>query len=403
MGNHHNRSIFLRTILVLCGAFPVCVFADYVNFPSTPLEQMSTLSSVSKHRIPITMLSPNVESFLARLPSQIDYEFDYNRASSGERRSISQFQGERGAARFATGQRWKTLLNPHGHRLIVGPDSVYSDPQSGRVRVIEAKGGAGRTSVSYSTRQGTNKNTIRSAARVLTSPRANLNEKLQAARIIKAAQRGQLTTGVVATRVLSGRFSDPQLVGRWSTRNVSTEAARIEQKLAKQYPESRRFFRKAGFLHKVERIRYRGARLLVVGSASARALVPKSTHRARLQRVGRAIGRWFVPVGVGIAGATVMVARYQASSGVINTREFYRRSAGPTIFVVLTATGAIVGGPVFGVGSFAGAYLGALAAVPTGAAADWAISRYYRDFDLSQRRLVDAAVEEVYGVNPLLH
>ena len=396
MGSHHSRSVLLGAMLVLCGTFPICVSANYINFPSTPLEKMATLSSVTKHRVPITIFGPNVESFLAGLPSRIDYEFDYSRASSGQRRIISQIQGERGAARFSTGQRWKTLLGPHGHKLNVGPDSVYWDRQSGRVRVIEAKGGAGRTSVSYGgTRQGTNKNTIRSAARVLTSPRASLNENLQAARIVKAAQRGQLTTGVVATRILSGRFSDPQRVGRWSTRNVSSEAARIEQRLFKQYPESRRFFRKAGFLHNVDRMKYRGARLLALGSVSARALVPESAHRARLQGVGRVIGRWFVPVGVGIASATVMVTHYQASSGLISTREFYRRSAEPAIMVVLTTAGAILGGSL-------GASLGAFAAVPAGAAADWAIDRYHRDFDLGQRRLVDAAVEEVYGVDPIL-
>ena len=397
MGSHHSRSVLLGAMLVLCGTFPICVSANYFNSPSTPLEKMATLSSVTKHRVPITIFGPNVENFSAGLPSRLDYEFDYSRASPGQRRMIAQIQGERGAARYATGQRWKTLLGPHGHKLNVGPDSVYWDRQSGRVRVIEAKGGAGRTSVSYGARQGTNKNTIRSAARVLTSPRASLNEKLQAARIVKAAQRGQLTTGVVATRILSGRFSDPQRVGRWSTRNVSSEAARIEQRLFKQYPESRRFFRKAGFLHNVDRIQHRGARLLALGSVSTRALVPELAHRARLQGVGRAIGRWFVPVGVGIASATVIVTHYQASSGLISTREFYRRSAGPAIMVVLTTAGAILGGPVFG------APLGALAAVPAGAAADWAIDRYYRDFDLGQRRLVDAAVEEVYGVDPIFH
>ena len=381
---------------------PMCVAANSSIIPMTPLEQMSTLSRVAKFGVPIRIFSPNVERILTGLSNQTDFEFDYNRASTEERRRISQLQGERGAARYAAGQRWRTLLSPHGQWLPTGPDSVYWDPQSGRVRVIEAKGGAGRTGVSYGARQGTNKNTIRSAARVLISRGASRHEKLQAARIIKAAQRGQLTTGVVASRILSGRFTDPQLVGRWSTRNVVNEATRIQHTLAREHPDSRRFFRRADFLHNVDRIRYRGARLMILGSATIRSLGSNATQRVRLQRIGRVAGRWFVPLGVGLAGVTLLESHHELSSGLISTREFYRRSVGSTVLVVFTATGAIVGGPGLGIGAFVGASLGALAALPAETAADWVINRYYREFDHRQRRLVNVAVEEAYGVNPLL-
>ena len=43
-----------------------------------------------------------------------------------------------------------------------------------------------------------------------------------------------------------------------------------------------------------------------------------------------------------------------------------------------------------------------MAALPVEVAADWVIDRHYRDFDTRQRRLVDAAVEEFYGVDATL-
>lgn len=403
MDKHKFWRMTLRGLFLLSAFVPNVVSAKYPYIPFTPLEQVSTLSSVANHNVSKRLFPSKVKRILIGLPHQSDYESDYNRASTEERRKISQGKGERGAARYAGDQRWKTLLSPHGRILGIGPDSAYWDSHSGKVRVIEAKGGSGRTGVFYGVRQGTNRNTIRSAKIVVTSLKASRNEKLQAARIIKAAQKGHLTTGVVATRHQSGSFLDPKLNGRWATRNVAREATQIGQWLARQHPGSRKVLRMANFLHNVDRLKYQSARRLSdLGSATARSIGLSATQQAGLRRIGLAGARWLPPLAVGVAGVAMVTAYYQFGSGLTSPREFYRSSAGPTILVVFTATGALVGSVGFGVGAVAGGSIGAMASLPVEVAVDWAIERYYHDFDTRQRQLVDAAVEEFYGVDATL-
>ena len=395
--------ITLRALFLLSAFVPNIVSAKYPYIPFTPLEQVSTLSSVANHNVFKRLFPSKVKRILIELPNRSDYESDYNRASTEERRKISQRKGERGAARYAGDQRWKTLLSPHGRILVIGPDSTYWDSHSGKVRVIEAKGGSGRIGVFRGVRQGTNPNTIRSAKFVLISLNASWNEKLQAARIIKAAQKGHLTTGVVATRHQSGSFLDPKLIGRWATRNVAREATQIEQWLVRQHPGSRKMLRMANFLHKVDRAKYHVARRLSGFCCSTgRPIRPSALQQAGLRRIGLAGARWLPPLAVGVGGVAIVTAYYQFASGSTSQREFYRSSAGPTILVVFTATGALIGSVAFGVGAVAGGSIGAMASLPVGVAADWVIERYYRDFDTRQRRLVDAAVEEFYGVDATL-
>ena len=159
MDKHKFWTMTLRALFLLSTFAPNVVSAKYPYIPFTPLEQMSTLSSVTNHNVSKRLLPSKLKRILIGLPSQSEYESEYNRASTEERRNISQGKGERGAARYAGDQRWKTLLSPHGRILTIGPDSAYWDPHSGKVRVIEAKGGSGRTGVSYRVPQGANQNT----------------------------------------------------------------------------------------------------------------------------------------------------------------------------------------------------------------------------------------------------
>ena len=224
-------------------------------------------------------------------------------------------------------------------------------------------------------------------------------KKLQMARLIKAAQKGHLVTGVVKTAHELGKPSDPRQVGSWNTDKIAKEARKMERELVRQHPELRKLFRMANFVHNVDSLKYYGAsRLSEVGSAATRSLGLSATQQAGLQRIGRAGARWLPPLAVGVAGVTIVTSYHQFASGLMKPREFYRMGAGPTILVVFTATGAMVGVVAGGVGAVPGASLGAIVAVPVEVATNWVINRYYRDFDLGQRRLVDAAVEEFYGV-----
>ena len=158
------RAFFLSSALA-----PSVAFAEYPYIPSTPLQQISELSSVANRTVSLKLFPHNVQGTLARPPYQHDYQTYYQRSSGSERRVFSERIGELGAERYAADQKWKTLLSPHGRELRIGPDSIYWNPQSGRVHVIEAKGGSGRVGVSYGTPQGTNKNTIRSAKGILVA------------------------------------------------------------------------------------------------------------------------------------------------------------------------------------------------------------------------------------------
>ena len=274
---------------------------------------------------------------------------------------------------------------------------------------LEAKGGSSWRKWTCGSLQGTNLNTIRSAGSlrrgcgVIRKSGTNRIEKLQAARIIKAAQKGHLGTGVVKTEHVWGTPRAPRQMGPWNTDNVAKEARKIERELVKRHPELRKVFMRANFLHNVDRLKYHGARTLsYLGSASARSIGLSATQQTGLRRIGLAGARWLPPLAVGVAGVTMVTAYYQFASGLTSPREFYRSSAGPTILVVFTATGALVGVGAFGVGAVAGASVGAMAALPVEVAANWVIERYYREFDTRQRRLVDAAVEEFYGVDATL-
>ena len=261
--------------------------------------------------------------------------------------------------------------------------------------------GRARTSVFYGARQGTNLNSIRSARGVLISSNANRIEKLQAARILKAAQKGHLRSEVASTPLESGRYSQPRKIGRTSRRNVAREAIRIQQELVQNNPELRKVFRKAKFLHYVDRLKHHGARTLSGFDSNLPWPTGISANQqARMWRLGRAGARSVPQLTMGLAGV-IMVREYlQFTSAKISTREFYRNSAGPTIVLVFTAGGTIIGAVVSGgPGAVPGAYVGGILAVPVEAGTNWLIDRYYRDFDHRQRRMADAAVDQFYGVD----
>src|SRR5690606_20154629 len=86
--------------------------------------------------------------------------------------------------------------------------------------------------------------------------------------------------------------------------------------------------------------RWAEAGVLSLGSAAQLGLLGKSG----LNILGRAAGKWFLPLAVGVEGLSAGIAYYEYSAGHIGQREFYRRTTGPAIFAVFTTGGAIVGG-----------------------------------------------------------
>lgn len=399
MNRQKTSSTLLRAILVLCALISISAYAKPLPAPFTPLEQMATLSRAAGQMAALKLYRTGRDTTIARQVYQRDYRDRYL-TSLSERNKIAMTIGEEGVERFAGERRLKMLLSPRGRSILIGPDSAYWNRKSGTLQVLEAKGGTSSLKWTYGSLQGTNKNVIRSADGFLRRSGTTWKERIQMARIIKAAQTGHLETGVVRTSHVLGRPGDPRRSGSWSTNRVTREARKLERELKRQYPRLRKIFGIALFLHNVDRLKYQGARRMShVVSATARSIGLSTSQQDRLVRLGGTGVRWLLPLSVGVAGVTMVTAYHQYATGSTSPREFYRSSAGPTIFFILTSTGAVAGGFFFGVGAVPGAALGALAALPVEVAADWMIGHYYREFDHRQRRIVDAAIEVFYGVD----
>lgn len=265
--------------------------------------------------------------------------------------------GTRGAAKYAAEQGWIKILGARGRGISQGPDFVYLDPFSNRVRVIEAKGGSSQPKRTYGSMQGTNTNTIRSAQFVLKSARASQREKWAAALVIRAAQKKRLETGVVRTPL--DKQESPRLKGSWDSKNVRKEALR----LGRNDPHT--VFKGAGAGQRVAGLRY--------------------------------AGRLFLPIAVGVEGLRMGVAYYDFSQGTISQRDLSQRSLESMLFATFTVGGAIVGGGI------QGAFVGAMVAVPVRPTVEWLVNWYYQEIDKEQlQRVKKKAVYEHYGLIPNL-
>ena len=415
MDRSRMRPIAIAALVLVGTLIPTAAAAQYVNIPLTPREQMSMLSD-DTGRASWSKLYPSrtVATVVAR-PYPLDYRAQYISASLGDRAAIAQIIGEQGVERYAAGRRLKTLLGPRGRGTPIGPDSVYWNRVSGKVTVLEAKGGSSALKWTYGSLQGTNANTIRSAAGSLAQTGTSWREKLQAARVIKAAQSGHLETGVVRTSHVLGTPRAPGQAGGVNVDNVAKAARLIERDLVRRNPELRAVFRKAGFRHRMDRLVHHGTRRMP-GSRLASARPPAlkgtppaairfavaSSGRSGLQRLWQVGNRWLLPVGLGVAGVTVAITYYQFATGAISYREFLDNSSGSVILVVLTGAGAAIGGALFGFGAIPGAMIGATLALPIQLGLEWFNDQRYSDFRQAQREAVDNAVQELYLRNAVL-
>ena len=388
------------------------------------------------------------------------------------RRILAEKIGEQGRARFAAEHGLTKLLGSRGHRSIhQGPDSVYWNSRTGRLVVLEAKGGTSPIRKHFrGLPQNTNQYTLQSARNVLARYRrsASPEMKVQMARVIWAAEKGHLDTGVIRTGYVLGKPDPPKLVAGDRT-NVAREARRVRQGIIKTNPEAREYFREARRNHWQDRMAFRAGHrtfglkhgaaqgMRVIGFAGALGLGWDSYQQFRTawsmihdstlngsvlpymqtgvavgrmaqattlgvgstgplgilklsarRGIGTVAGRAVLPVTLGVEGLQLVMAYHEYGLGRISQREFYRRSAGPAIMAVFTVGGATVGGivglQVGGVtaipGAMTGAKVGAFASIPVQFAFDYGVGWYYREFDEKQRRVVNAAVETFYGLEP---
>ena len=357
------RTLALCACLSLGFLLPIAVDAQYPSALLTPGEQTSMLAEKASPTVWSRLRSRVTESAAATAPSyQRNLRTRYLAASIGDRISIAQSIGEEGVEQYASTRRMKQLLGPRGRSVPIGPDSVYWNRTSGKVRVLEAKGGSSPPKWTYGSLQGTNANTVRSAGGLLGSRGAGVAEKLQAARVIKAAQSGHLETAVIRTPHVLGTPLAPRQVGAVHAGNVANEARLLQHELVKRNPELRPIFLRAGAEHRASRLAY------VVTSLTPQAgfqRLPALASTSGLTAAGRrgllmawqTGNRWIIPVGVSAAGATMVIQGYHLAVHNISYAEFVDAVAGPAVLLTFTGVG-------FGIGAMPGAAVGMVLALP---------------------------------------
>lgn len=271
-------------------------------------------------------------------------------------------EGEEGVEQYASTRRMKELLGLRGRSVPIGPDSVYWNRSSGRVRALEAKGGSSPPNWTYGSLQGTNANTVRSAGGLLESRRAGVAEKLQAARVIKAAQSGHLETAVIRTPHFLGTPLAPRRASEVHRGSVANEARLLQHELVKRNPELGPIFRRAGAEHRASRLAYL---VTTLPSQSGFQNLPGVASISGLTAAGgRGLlmawqfgNRWMIPVGVGAAGITMAAQGYHLAVHNIGYAEFADSIAGPAVLLTFTGVG-------FGIGGMPGAAVGMVLALP---------------------------------------
>ena len=212
----------MPAVLLVLAALPFAANASpYDKTFLTPSEREARLAIGA---------SPQAYRSLRLPPQQHDYHRSWMLAGQAKRIATAQRIGEEGLTVYADRQRMPTLLDPLRKSVAIGPDSIYRDNATGKIVVLEAKGGHSRPKLTYGTPQGTNANTLHSAAGLLIAKSASPNEQFQSARLIKEAQRGNLATGIVRTPHTLGSPQQPRLIASINNDNVS-ESPRVCRRL----------------------------------------------------------------------------------------------------------------------------------------------------------------------------
>ena len=415
--------------------------------PLTQREQAARLWGIAGAEVTRKLYPISVQTIKPKFYFQRNYRLPWIEATTHQRILLAEKIGIQGGARFAAERGWIKILGSRNHAIQQGPDSVYWDKRSGRLHVLEAKGGTSKPKTTFKSLQGTNKNAIRSAKFVLRSSIATLMEKHAAALVIVAAQQGRLVTGVINTPHVLGTPDTPKLAGNWDYTYVGREASTIEQKLIRKNSEGRAVFRQAHMKQSFAMLKHQATRKLANirfardayhpsliawalfnNSPLIRSIPPHLQTSAALGRltqsttqlvilglskggVSKLASRMFLPVTLGVEGLQFAIAYHQYGLGRISQREFYRRTASPAIIIIFTVGGGIVGG-IIGIqaagitvipAAVIGANYGAIAAIPVQFTTSYILNWYYREFDEHQRLVVNAAVEKCYANSGIKH
>ncbi len=136
-----------------------------------------------------------------------DYRERWINATPEERVKIGEEIGEYGGRMKAKEMGLKPIFDGRvGKAIPQGPDQVYYNPKTGEVFVFECKANSSPLNHSFGHKQGTVEHTIKSAERVLKSPKSSPQQKEAAKRVLQAASEGKLKVVVVRTFHEYGKF-----------------------------------------------------------------------------------------------------------------------------------------------------------------------------------------------------
>ncbi|HWB54999.1 MAG TPA: hypothetical protein VG722_12425 [Tepidisphaeraceae bacterium] len=144
-------------------------------------------------------ITPKIDPAVKITPRQLTWL----NATLDQRVRLAEDLGEEGAQAFASYKGAVPLLLPHQRTVPQGPDLIYEMP-NGPIVAIEAKGGGSPLGYSYGFAQGTPENAIKSAERILQSPKTSDVERQAARRVLESARDGDFEVWTVRTRHVLG-------------------------------------------------------------------------------------------------------------------------------------------------------------------------------------------------------
>ena len=130
---------------------------------------------------------------------------DYVGSNPHQKKKIAEEIGERGAAWRMQRRGLKPLLKNGDKALPQGADQVWTNPKTGRVIVVEAKGGTSKPVRAYGHLQGSSEWSVEAAKRMLSSDNATRAEKEAAQEVLEAASEGNLRAEVIRTIHVQGK------------------------------------------------------------------------------------------------------------------------------------------------------------------------------------------------------
>jgi len=206
--------------------------------PATVMElpRLPDLESASRAQSPIDVWQSGAgllrQEHIASTKQLTPGQQEWLNATLQERIKSAEQIGMEGARRYAREQQFERIFDGTGRKMPQGPDIVCRESKTGKVIVLEAKGGTSPLSRAYGYQQGTPEWAVKSAEQVLHNPNVSAAEREAAEAVIKAAAEGNLEVHIVRTEHVLGDPKPPKVE---NIARCTPEAQRLAQEIGRRY------------------------------------------------------------------------------------------------------------------------------------------------------------------------